>query len=131
MAPIEGLLKKKNKTLRLTIDDKTFSVDKNQMHYEGFVNKKLDGSYLSIVADKEICDNVVCITLVKGITGFDYATGERYDRRLGRVSYKYDGEKVKLSTVQDENDIAFIEQQNRQNINDRVKQLKKKKNKKA
>ena len=77
-------------------------------------------------ADKEIGDKNVSIILERGLTGFDIGTGERYDRKLGRVAYTYDGEDIQFISLQDENDLRFNEEIVRAKIADQVQTLKKK-----
>ena len=126
MSPIEELLEGKNKSLKLHLRDKSFEVENNKMHYEGYVVKAFNGDYVTISADKEIGDKNVSIILERGLTGFDIGTGERYDRKLGRVAYTYDGEDIQFISLQDENDLRFNEEIVRAKIAEQVQSLKKK-----
>ncbi len=121
MAPIEELLEGKNRSLRLNLSDKSFVVEDYKMHYEGFLIKSLNGDYVTIAADKTIGDKNVSITLERGLTGFDLGTGERYDRKLGRVAYTYDGENINFISLEDEDDIRFSEEVVRAEIAEKVR----------
>jgi len=104
-------------------DDYILEKHNNVITYDGYVVKHYSGDYLSISVKREISEKTLSITLDRGKAGFDLATGERYDRKLSRVSYQYDGKEIEIISAKDEQDLAFEEEKQKRIINERVKKI--------
>ena len=103
--------------------DYSFEKHGEDISYDGYVVKSLNGEYLAISVSKKVSESKISIALNRGKTGFDLSTGQRYDRRLCQVNYNYDGNQIEIVSVKDEEDLNKEEQEQAVKTSERVKQL--------
>ena len=122
----EILSKRKRKSdLNIHLEKESFVTRDNTMHYTNSVHLNSDGTYLRSNVTKEIGSNLLDISLELGVEGFDYSTGERYDRKQARVEYTFENDKVDLKKVEDENFYIELEENRNKEISERITTLKK------
>ena len=122
MLKVENILAKRKtkRDLNIQLEKEAFITRDDTMHYISSIRLNSDGTYLRINVTKTIGNNLLDISLERGIDGFDYSTGERYDRKQAKVAYTYDNEKIVLKEIQDEIYFNNLEEQRKEEVHKKV-----------
>lgn len=122
----EILAKRKNNSdLNIHLDKESFVTRDNTMHYTNSVHLNSDGTYLRSNITKTKESKLLDISLELGIEGFDYSTGERYDRKKARVEYIYENDNVEIKKVEDEIFYNNLEEKKQEEVKKEVLSYKK------
>lgn len=114
-----------NRDLNINLNKESFVTRDNSMHYTNTVYLNNDGTYLISNITKTKGINLLDISLELGKEGYDYSTGERYQRRQAKVEYIYENDKIELKNIEDELFYNELEEKKKNEINKRVISLKK------
>ena len=125
---VEELLskRKKNEDLNIHLEKESFITRSNTMHYTNSVHLNSDGTYLRSNITKERGSKLLDISLELGVEGFDYSTGERYDRKQARVEYTFENGNVEIKKIEDEKYDAEFEEKKKEETKAKVLELKNK-----
>ena len=99
---------KSQKNISLNLVNESFNVDENGMHYKGTRQLDKNGNFLKADIVKPLDSEELDISLELCTKGFDYSTGEAFDRTKARVNYTFKDDTVEIKDVKDE---TFFEQQ--------------------
>lgn len=117
--------RKKNIDFNFQLKNGAFATRDNTMHYISSVKLNDNGTYLKSNITKTKGSNLLDISLELGTEGFDFTTGERFDRKQAKVEYTFQDNNVEIKKIKDEVFYNELEEKNYQQINERVKELKK------
>ena len=124
---VEEMLSKRKNTndLDIHLEKESFVTRDNIMHYTNSVHLNNNGTYLNTNITKTKNSNLLDISLELGITGYDIATGERFDRKKAKVEYTYENDKIDIKSIEDEIYYNNLEKQKYEDIKRQVLNLKK------
>ena len=114
-----------NRDFNINLKKESLVTRDNTIHYTNSVHLNNDGTYLISNITKTKGINLLDISLELGIEGFDYSTGERYDRKQAKVEYTYENDKVDIKKIEDE--IFYNELEENRKIESYIKVISSKK----
>ena len=123
----ENFLIKNNvsKDLNIKLKKESLRTKDNTIYYTNNVHLNNKGTYLITNITKEKGINLLDISLELGKEGFDYSTGERYEKKQAKVDYTYDNNKVDIKRIEDELFYNELEEKRKKETYKRVLSLKK------
>lgn len=109
---VETLLskRKEKKELNIELGKERFNLKDNVMHYTNVIQLNDNGTYLISDVTKEIDTSLLNISLELGVEGYDLSTGEKYNRKQGKVEYTYENDILMIKKIEDENFYNSIEE---------------------
>ena len=124
---VEEILSKRavSRDLNIHLEKESFVTRENTMHYTNSVHLNSNGTYLRSNITKEIGSGLLDVSLELGTEGFDYSTGERYDRKQARVEYLYENDKIDIKKIEDEEFYNQLEENNKEQVQKQVQSMKK------
>lgn len=113
---------RKSNGLDINVRNISFLISGDLMHYNETLETSKDGDYIDVEVSKTIGEQSALISLGIGIRGFDIHSGERFDRLLSQVTYKYDGS-IDIISLKTEEEISKEEEIAQERINAQIRQL--------
>ena len=113
------------KDLDIHVGKCSFTINNNLIHFNNSYDTNEKGRYLNVDITKEKGNDLLNIILNLGYEGYDYSTGERYERRQASVSYTYEKRIVEIKDVKDEEYFNKLEETRNKQTAQIVQKLKK------
>ena len=124
---VEEILRKRKtkKDLDIKLGKETFVTRDDTMHYSSNIHTNNDGRYIKANITKTKDTRLLDISLELGIDGYDYSTGERFDRKQAQVSYSYEDGIIDIKEIKDEEYFNNLEEEKKKKVQEIVSNLKK------